>query len=76
MEAGRSCHTGHARAGECRCNLPTNLAAVLVSGGERCGSPRRMKAAEQDSNCSPKSQREWRNPKAILASREVKSKDQ
>ena len=74
---GRSCHTGRARAGESRCNLPTGgRSSWCPAAGERCGSPRFMKAAEQDSNCSLRSQREWRNPKAILASKEMKTKDQ
>ena len=57
---GRSCHTGRARAGESRCNLPKGgHSSWCPAAGERCGSPRCMKAAEQDSNCSRRSQREW-----------------
>ena len=38
--------------------------------GENCNSPEHTKVAEPASNCSLRNLREWRNPKAILGSRE------
>lgn len=43
---------------------------------ERCSFLECRKAVELASNCSQRSQRDWRNPKAILESREMKTREQ
>ena len=66
----RSCYT------ERRWNRPRGgCSSGGPARGARCDSPGRTKAAERDSNCNLRSQAEWRNPKAILASSEMKTKD-
>lgn len=73
----RSSCTGCVRAGEGRSSLPRGSHSFWCpEKGESCNSPEYMKVAEQESNCSLRNQREWRNPKAILGSREMKTKEQ
>lgn len=73
----KSSRTGHVRAREGRNSLLKDSRSFWCpEKGGNCNSLEHMKVAEPASNCSLRNQREWRNPKAILGSRETKTKEQ
>lgn len=73
----RSSRTGRARPSEGRSSLLRNSHSFWCPGkGENCNSLECTKVAEPVSNCSLRNWRECRNLKAILGSREMKTKEQ
>lgn len=73
----RSSRTGRARAGEGTGSLLRGSRSFWgPEKAESRNSPEHTQGAEQESNYSLRNRRAWRNPKAILGSREMQTREQ